>query len=96
LKATAFSHSQTPPAAATACAHTFAATAERNRKSTTKSPRLLHLWSSFRWVAAPEVVASEAEEVSAEAPPVEEALLEAGRKQLKRRKTNNQLFLYYL
>ena len=44
LKATAFSHSQTPPAAATACAHTFAATAERNRKSTTKSPRLLHLW----------------------------------------------------
>lgn len=44
LKATAFSHNQTPPAAATACAHTFAATAERNRKSTTKSPRLLHLW----------------------------------------------------
>lgn len=44
LESDRISHNQTPPAAATACAHTFAATAERNRKSTTKSPRLLHLW----------------------------------------------------
>ena len=36
------------------------------------------------------MAASEAEEVSAEAPPVEEALLEAGRKQLKRRKTKDE------